>query len=127
MFGTDKSFNFFGEIIKYYLDSGIGYRIINDSNYDEFKFNIISGIRFNQSSTFVFEYERQYFLQSDILSSNANTYNDYYENNNSNKFQISLNYKFLDNLSTKLAFYRNFSETNSNGIIFSFIFNQNLF
>lgn len=109
---------------RYFLNTSLGYKLVNDINYDEINFKATVGIRLNDSSCFGLHYEYQYYLDENLFDKNRNIYN-YYEGYNTNQFKVSFNYKFLDNLSTEIAYYKKFSENNSTGIIFSFIFTTN--
>ena len=122
LFGTDKSSYIFNNKVNYYFDLGSGYKAIDNTNYNELKSNFTFGFRINSSSTLSFEYEKKYYTKNNFIFNGSNIFNEYYKNNNSDKIQFSFDCKFIDSLSTKLSFYRNFSESNSNGIIFSFIF-----
>ncbi|HSQ97313.1 MAG TPA: hypothetical protein VLL98_01185 [Rickettsiales bacterium] len=128
-FDTKDSFEFlilFGKdgelknIINYFIDSRLGYRIFNNINYDRITFETTLGLRLHPTSSVEFCYEYQDHVKSDNLSNKDNTYN-YYANYNSNQIKFSLNYQFLDELSTKFSYYRKFSKQDSSGIIFSFI------
>ncbi len=107
---------------RYYLDMSLAYKLVNDINYDQITFQTTVGIRMNDSSSFNLHYEYQYYLDENLFDKKHNIYN-YYEGYNMNQFKVSFNYKFLDNLSTELAYYKKFSKNNSTGLIFSFIFN----
>lgn len=130
MFDTQNSFEFlvlFGKddeiknIVKYFIDSRLGYRVFNNINYDRLTFETTLGLRLNPTSAVKLYYEYQDHIKTDIFTSKDHTY-DYNTSYNSNQIKLSLNYKFLDELSTEFSYYKKFSRTNSTGIIFSFIF-----
>lgn len=117
IFDIDKFFDFrFG----YFLNTSLGYKYINQLNYDNITFATTFGIRLNDSSSLNFHYQYKWYLENDLIKNKANY--SYYAGNNENQIKVSVNYKFLDDLSTELAVYKNYSKSNSSGIIFSFIF-----
>lgn len=113
----DVNLNFLDLNIRYYLDLSIAYKIISNIGYDQMTFHNTIGLRLNDSSSFGFTYEYQYFLKDKYR--NYKSYNEY----NLNKIEFSFVYKFLDTLSTEFSYYKNFSKSNSTGLTFSFIFN----
>ncbi|MDD2840305.1 MAG: hypothetical protein PHY80_04250 [Rickettsiales bacterium] len=123
LFGKDGDFNLKNFInIRYFIDSRVNYRIFNNINYDRFTFETTLGLRLNPTSSVNFYYEYQDHIKSDNLPTNNKSL-DSYTNYNSNQIRFSLNYKFLDELSTEFSYFRKFCKTNSSGLIISFIFN----
>lgn len=122
LFGTDKDFDFIYNFMVF-NNSKISYRIFNNINFNRFTFETIFGFRLNKTSSVNFEYEYQNNKKTNILSSNITIY-DKMNNYNLNQLKISFNYKFLDNLSTKLSYFRKFSKVDSVGFTFSFIFEK---
>ena len=119
LFGTDKDFTLIYDFM-FFMSSKVAYRIFDNINFNRFTFKNIVGFRLNKTSSVNFEYEYQNHRKTNILPSKDKIYdkiNDY----NLNEFKIFFNYKFLDNLSTKLAYFKKFSKVNSSGLTFSFI------
>lgn len=120
LYGFSDYTKVFDENFKYFVNLSVDYKAITKIKYDEAVFNITAGLNFNDSTTINLHYEYQYYFKSNIFNENDFTK---YNASNANKVEIGFTTKFFDEVSTKLAFYRNFSKTNSNGITFSFIFN----
>ncbi len=121
LFGNSNNFILNDTYVEYFLDTSLNYKMVSGIDYDQITAAATVGFSLNSSSTFSFHYEYQYFLEDNLFDKNRTIY-AYYEANNTNKVEIAFTYRFFDKLSTELAFYRNFSKTNSNGITFSFIF-----
>lgn len=122
LFGTDKDFHFIYDFMVF-ANSKFSYRIFNNINFNRFTFESIIGFRLNKTSSVNFEYEYQNHRKTNILPSN-NTMYDKMNKYNLNQIKISFNYKFLDNLSTKLSYFKKFSKVDSVGFTFSFIFEK---
>ncbi len=123
LFGRDDDFTLNDLLVRYFLNTSLNFKIVDGIDYNQITFATTLGFRLNDSSTLSFYYEYQYYLEDDLFDKDRTLYN-YYEGYNTNKLKLSFNYKFMDNLSTELSFYRNFSNVNSSGISFSFIFNN---
>jgi len=121
LFGKDDDIDLKFIDFKYFIDLKISYRVFNNVNYDRFTFENTLGLRLNPTSSVNFYYEYQDHIKSKRLSTKNKIY-DSYLNYSSNQIRFSLNYKFLDELSTEFAYFKKFSKNNSSGLIISFIF-----
>ena len=122
LYGRDIDFNFIDTNVRCFLDVSLAYKIVNNNNYDQITFGTTFGMRLNDSSTFSLYYEYQYLFDENLFKKDHSIYN-YYKGYNTNQIKVNFDYKFFDNLSTELSYYKKFSKNNSTGLSFTFIFN----
>ena len=122
LYGRDIDFNFIDPNVRCFLDVSLAYKIVNNNNYDQITFGTTFGMRLNDSSTFSLYYEYQYLFDENLFKKDHSIYN-YYKGYNTNQIKVNFDYKFFDNLSTELSYYKKFSKNNSTGLSFTFIFN----
>ncbi len=114
--------NNFELYLKYFVDTSISYKIINNFNNDELTFKFTTGFSKNDSSLFYIQYEYKNYPSSNILkANNISTINNL---SNINKIKLAHNYKISKNKKVEFSYQKIFSKVDADNLSVLFIFNN---
>lgn len=105
--------------LSYYFEISTSYKLINNARYDEITLNTTFGLSRYNSSSFIIQYEYNYFPES-LLINNAKLYHYTLESNN--KIKFINNYQFNDDYIIEFSYSKSFGNNNADAFSISIIF-----
>ena len=67
LYGIDDEISYRDLFLKYFINTGLSYRLVRELKYDQLDFSYLMGFRLNESSSFSASYECKYYFKNGLI------------------------------------------------------------